>query len=253
MAGFAPAKSRGKSWSCLCQTAKPVALNGMNHRANAQVTAAVLITNGRCLILFLKSHPLTQPHTLKHTQAYNWIKLCAPFESIWLLFMHKLWNLSSQQHVSYMAIASKPISNTQWMCFSTCVVEHTVSFIGQTLNLKAWWGVYWSPDPVLCSLNWFMDSISGAQAAGVRVGVCTRHTGIHHPDQVSLAAPPCSTFTRPLQMLLAYSPAWPKARLYADANTYMHSQTEDDRYCWHKHAKTHGDFLNSLSAIYVII
>lgn len=45
------------------QTAKPVALNGMNHRANAQVTAAVLITNGRCLLLFLKSHSFTLPHT----------------------------------------------------------------------------------------------------------------------------------------------------------------------------------------------
>lgn len=68
--GFAMAKSRGKSWSCLCQTANPVALNGMNHRANAQVTAAVLITNGRCLILFLKSHsspPRTHPDTHRHT------------------------------------------------------------------------------------------------------------------------------------------------------------------------------------------
>lgn len=62
------AKSRGKSWSCLRQTANPVALNGMNHRANAQVTDAVLITNGRCLILFLKSHSLTPPHTLRRTQ-----------------------------------------------------------------------------------------------------------------------------------------------------------------------------------------
>jgi len=66
-------------------------------------------------------------------------------------------------------------------------VEHTVSFIGQTLNLKAWWGVYWSPDPVLCSLNWFMDSISGARGAGVHVSVHTRLTGIHHTDQVSSA------------------------------------------------------------------
>lgn len=42
----------------ICQSASPVALNGRNHGANAQVTAAVLITNGRCLILFLKSHSL---------------------------------------------------------------------------------------------------------------------------------------------------------------------------------------------------
>lgn len=42
----------------VCQSASPVALNGRNHEANAQVTAAVLITNGRCLILFLKSHSL---------------------------------------------------------------------------------------------------------------------------------------------------------------------------------------------------
>lgn len=55
---------RGKSRSCLCQAANPVALNGMNHRANAQVTAAVLITNGRCLILFLRSLSFTLPHTL---------------------------------------------------------------------------------------------------------------------------------------------------------------------------------------------
>lgn len=65
--GFAMPKSRGKSWICLCQTANPVALNGMNHRANAQVTAAVLITNGRCLILFLKSHSFTPSGTHRHT------------------------------------------------------------------------------------------------------------------------------------------------------------------------------------------
>ena len=105
-------------------------------------------------------------------------------------------------------------------------VEHTVSFIGQTLNLKAWWGVYWSPDPVLRSLNWFMDSISGAQAAGVHVGVHTKLTGIHQPDQVSSAAPPCSTLARPLQMLLALSPAWPTARLYADACTHTHTHLQ---------------------------
>ena len=117
-------------------------------------------------------------------------------------------------------------------------VEHTVSFIGRTLNLKAWWGVYWSPDPVFHSLNWFMDSISGAQAAGVRVGVRTRLTGIHHTDQVSSAASPCGALARPLQMLLPYSPAWPKAGLYA--STYIHAHTHLQRLAdIHKMQKTH--------------
>lgn len=77
------AKSRGKSGSCVCQTANPVALNGMNHRANAQVTAAVLITNGRCLILFLKSHSFTPPHTHsdihKHTTKLYFALSLNPF------------------------------------------------------------------------------------------------------------------------------------------------------------------------------
>jgi len=128
-----------------------------------------------------------------------------------------------------MVIASKPICTLQSKCFLRWpFVEHTASFIGQTLNLKAWWGVYWSPDPVLHSLNWFMDSISGAQAAGVHVGVRTRLTGIHHTDQVSSAASSLNTLTRPLQMLLAYSPAWPKAKPYAGTCTCTYSERLDD-------------------------
>lgn len=65
--GFTTTKSRGKSWSCLCQAAKLLALNGMNHGANAQVTAAVLITNERCLILFLRSHSFTPSHNHRRT------------------------------------------------------------------------------------------------------------------------------------------------------------------------------------------
>lgn len=37
------------------------------------------------------------------------------------MFMHKLWNLSSQQHALYRAIASQLISNSRWKCFATAV------------------------------------------------------------------------------------------------------------------------------------
>lgn len=72
-----------------------------------------------------------------------------------------------------------------------------------------------------------MNSISGAEAAGVHVGVRTQLVGIHHPDQVSSAAPACSALSRSPQMLLAYGPVRPKARLHADARIlkYTHTHT----------------------------
>lgn len=140
------------------------------------------------------SHSLSQaspfsPPSLWDTKTHNWIKLLLlvwnRLRCVSDVFMHELQNLFRRKQVDCTRQLLQTHFHFTVELFCKCAfVEHVVSFIAQTLNLKASCGVYWSPDPVLFSLNWFMDSINGAQAAGVHVGVHTGLTGIHHSDQV---------------------------------------------------------------------
>lgn len=62
-------------------------------------------------------------HPITHTQTHTGTQLNYSLLLIQSLFIvehitHKLWNVSNQQQVLYMAIASKPISNLQWKCFA---------------------------------------------------------------------------------------------------------------------------------------
>lgn len=136
-------ESRGKSWSCLCQTANPVALNGLKHRANAQVTAAVLITNGRCLILFLKSHSFTLPDTHTHRQtAKSYVALRLNSFARWICLRASCESYPVSSTCCTQRLLRHPFPIYRGGALQRAFVEHTVSFIGQTLNLKAWWGVY---------------------------------------------------------------------------------------------------------------
>lgn len=105
----------------ICQSASPVALNGRNHEANAQVTAAVLITNGRCLILFLKSHSLPC-HKHSGTQRRTTKLYFAVSLNSFAVKLHagnvyaQAVQLTNKQHILYMVFASKPISNLQLKC-----------------------------------------------------------------------------------------------------------------------------------------
>lgn len=138
-------KSRGKSWICLCQTANPVALNGMNHRANAQVTAAVLITTGRCLILFLVSHPSAHlpSETLRHTtKLYFALSLQSFALRAGHVYARAAKLIQPKVYGLHKAIASNPFPLHSGTLLQCTFVEHIVSFIAQTLNLKASCGVY---------------------------------------------------------------------------------------------------------------
>ena len=171
----------------------------------------------------------------RHTQALGWIILCSEFE----LIRRPVVNVYAQAvkrtrlTILYRACSEHHFHFPVEVCFSRWgrLLNVTESLIAQTLNVKASRGIYWSPDPGLLSLNWFMDPISGARAAGVHVGASTRRTG--HPSRwsgtvSSAAPPPPPPLTRPLHMLLAYRPAWPGARLHGDTCTrgqHVHTKT----------------------------
>ena len=231
--GFATAtKSRGKSWICLCQTADPVALNGMNHRANAQVTAAVLITNGRCLILFLKSHSFAPTET--HTQALGWIILCSEFELIRRLVVNVYAQAVKRTQLTILYWAcSEPISSSRWklMLLRWAFVErysitHCSDIKFESIAgylLKSW------PRPPLVTL------IHGFNKWGAG-GRCARRCE-HKAHGASITLIRYSIFNRFPPPLLSHDlctccwlhrPAWPVAGLHADTCTWrqhVHTKT----------------------------
>lgn len=72
-----------------------------------------------------------------------------------------------------------------------------------------------------------MDSISGAQAAGVHVGASAILTGIHHTDQVSSASSPCSTRTKTPADVIGLKP-----RGHTECRCeHMQGETKADRKC----------------------
>lgn len=202
----------------------------MNHRANAQVTAAVLITTGRCLILFLKPHPSAHRpcETQRHTTELNFaLSLKSWMRCMSDVFMHELQNLFRRKRVDYTRqLLQTHFHFTVELFCKRAFVEHIVSFIAQTLNLKASCGVYWSPDPVLFSLNWFMDSINGAQAAGVQVSVRTGLTGIHHSDQVLYSIFSCFSMQQDLCRCCWLSAQPDPGLVCMQTLTYTHAHTQ---------------------------
>lgn len=145
-------------------------------------------------------------------------------KEIWLGFLSIRLLLSSIVHCRFF----------HWKFCSTG--PGPASFSHKILNLKAWWGVYWSPDPFSHSLNWFMDSISGATGSRCACWcVWGGSQGIHHPDRASSAAPEHFCLSRPLQMWLALSLAWPEARPHAE--THTHTQLHLDG-CGHQCTET---------------
>lgn len=181
--------------------------------------------------LFLSRHHTRSYRELNDSSLLCWTHLRVG-KNAHARAVKRIWSTARRR--LYMAIAFKAhFQFSVEVLWDGRLSKRTVSFIGRTLNRKAWWGVYWSPDPVLHSLNWFMDSISGARAAGVHVGVQTRLAGIHHAEQAASAAPPCRTLTRPLQVF--------EAMLTQGKAVCLHTHADLKRLAdLHKYVKLHG-------------
>lgn len=86
------------------------------------------------------THTLTHTHrdTTKYVAHSQIVNTFATLE----MFIHKLKRIQSTARIVHSNCFASHFQFTVEVFCNGAFVEHTVSFIGQTLNLKAWWGVY---------------------------------------------------------------------------------------------------------------
>lgn len=88
-------------------------------------------------------HPTTHTHTHTHRQtAKSYVALRLNSFARWKCLRASCESYPVSSTCCTQRLLRHPFPIHRGGALQRAFVEHTVSFIGQTLNLKAWWGVY---------------------------------------------------------------------------------------------------------------